>query len=81
MKTAAATTEVVDGFEVLRTDSVADTFRMYASITKRLVVSSPSSSQQVQLSCQPVSVNVIEPRVQTDSLDFERIMVYLYGAG
>lgn len=38
VKTATLTTEVVDGFEVLHTDSVADTFRLYATITKRLVV-------------------------------------------
>jgi len=38
VKTATLTTEVVDGFEVLHTNSVADTFRLYATITKRLVV-------------------------------------------
>ena len=38
VKTATLTTEVVDGFEVLHTTSVADTFRLYATITKRLVV-------------------------------------------
>lgn len=37
-KTAASVTEVVDGFEVLRTASVAETFRLYAAITKRLAV-------------------------------------------
>lgn len=37
-KTAASITEVVDGFEVLRTSSVAETFRLYAAITKRLAV-------------------------------------------
>ena len=37
-KTAASITEVVDGFEVLRTASVAETFRLYAAITKRLAV-------------------------------------------
>jgi hypothetical protein len=37
-KTAAAITEVVDGFEVLRTASVAETFRLYAAITNRLAV-------------------------------------------
>ena len=37
-KTAASITEVVDGFEVLRTSSVSETFRLYAAITKRLAV-------------------------------------------
>ena len=37
-KTAASITEIVDGFEVLRTASVAETFRLYAAITKRLAV-------------------------------------------
>ena len=37
-KTAASVTEVVDGFEVLRTASVAETFRLYAAVTKRLAV-------------------------------------------
>jgi hypothetical protein len=43
VKTAASTTEVIDGFEVLRTQSVADTFRLYTSITKRLMVSDMST--------------------------------------
>ena len=43
-KTAASITEVVDGFEVLRTASVAETFRLYAAITKRLAVCQPHSS-------------------------------------
>ena len=38
VKTAMATTEVVDGFEVLHSANVGDTFRLYATITKRLVV-------------------------------------------
>ncbi len=37
-KTATSITEVVDGFEVLRTASVAETFRLYAAFTKRLSV-------------------------------------------
>lgn len=45
VKTAMATTEVVDGFEVLHTANVADTFRLYATITKRLVVMLLSSCQ------------------------------------
>lgn len=36
--TAMFTTEVVDGFQVLRSASVADTFRLYAAITHRLTV-------------------------------------------
>ena len=35
------TTEVVDGFQVLRSASVADTFRLYAAITRRLTVRVP----------------------------------------
>ena len=42
VKTAAHTTEVVDGFEVLRTQSVADTFHLYNAITKHLTVHLPS---------------------------------------
>ena len=45
VKTATVTTEVVDGFEVLHTTSVADTFRLYAAITKRLVVHYPPMLQ------------------------------------
>ncbi|BDA43201.1 probable crossover junction endonuclease MUS81 [Coccomyxa sp. Obi] len=51
VKTAMATTEVVDGFEVLHTANVADTFRLYATITKRLVAKYgplTSTSQGVQ---------------------------------
>ena len=40
--TATFTTEVVDGFQVLRSASVADTFRLYAAITHRLAVRPPS---------------------------------------